>query len=43
MEVARLQVQLKKVIHVGIRPAEFENCIELVKIPQAIDLIADLS
>jgi hypothetical protein len=43
MQVAGLQVQLKKVVHVWILPAEFENGLELIKIPQPVDLVADLN
>jgi len=34
--------QLKKIVHVRTDSAEFEDSFELVKIPQPIDLLADL-
>ena len=43
MQVARLQVQLKQVIHIRIWPAEFENSLELIKIPKPIDRLPGMN
>jgi hypothetical protein len=41
-QVARLEIQLKQVIDVRFGSAEFDDGLELVEIPQTIDLLADL-
>jgi hypothetical protein len=43
MQVARLQIQLKKIVHIRLDPAEFENSLQLIKIPQPINPVADLN
>lgn len=40
MQVARLQIQLQQVIHIRFRTAEFKNSLELINIPESIDLVA---
>jgi hypothetical protein len=39
---ARLQIQLKQIVDIRFGSAELENGLQLVEIPQAIDLLADL-
>jgi hypothetical protein len=43
VQIARLKIQLQQVIHVRIRPAEFENSLEFIKIPKPIDLLPGMN
>jgi hypothetical protein len=41
-QVTRLQIQLKQIVDIRFGPAELENGLQLIKISQSIDLLADM-